>query len=161
MTRPCMLVLVLTTAAGPAAAQAPAVPPPPSSSTAAEDLPAPPAGFVYTSGGRRDPFQTLTRGRATVTDVEGQIRPPGVAGLLAEEVVVRGIVLSSGSFVAMISGPATAQSFTVKTGTRLFDGTVQSINPREVVILQQVSDPLALQKQRQVRKALRSQEEGK
>ena len=49
----------------------------------------------------------------------------------------------------------------VLAGAKLLDGTVQSITPRAVVILQQVSDPLSLQKQREVRKLLRTQEEGK
>jgi hypothetical protein len=38
---------------------------------------------------------------------------------------------------------------------------VQSITPQAVVILQQVNDPLSLHKQREVRKLLRTQEEGK
>lgn len=164
MTRFCFVALVVAAVAGPAAAQAPAAPAPatPAASPAPIDnLPSPGADFTYSPGGRRDPFLTLTRGKTTVVATEGRIRPAGVAGLLAEELVVRGIVLSNGSYVAMVSGPATGQSFTVKTGARLFDGTVQSITPREVVILQQVTDPLSVQKQRQVRRALRTQEEGK
>lgn len=164
MTRVCFVALVVAAVAGPAGAQAPAAPAPPAPAPAAapvDNLPSPPAGFAYAPSGRRDPFQTLTRGKTTVMATEGLVRPAGVAGLLAEELVVRGIVLSNGAYVAMVSGPATGRSFTVKTGARLFDGTVQSITPREVVILQQVSDPLSVQKQRQVRRALRTQEEGK
>jgi Tfp pilus assembly protein PilP len=164
MTRFSLVALVVGAVAGPAGAQAPAAPAPVSPAAVAaptENLPAPATDFAYAAAGRRDPFQTLARGRTAVTSTEGQVRPSGVAGLLAEELVVRGIVLSNGAYVAMVSGPATGQSFTVKTGARLFDGTVQSITPREVVIVQQVSDPLSLQKQRQVRKALRTQEEGK
>ena len=77
--------------------------------------------------------------------------------------MVRGIVLSNGNFVAMVSGPAGAkgQTFSVKAGSRLLDGVVRAIDARSVVIVQQVSDPLSLQKQREVRKLLRTQEEGK
>ncbi len=79
-----------------------------------------------------------------------------------DELNVKGIVRSNGTYVAMVSGASgNRQTYTVKAGSRLFDGTVQSITADAVVILQQVSDPLSLQKQRQVRKPLRTQEEGK
>ena len=97
---------------------------------------------------------------ATLTDTVTGTRPPGAAGILVEELSVRGIVLSNGTYVAMVSGP-TKQTYSVRAGAKLLDGTVQSITPRAVVILQQVSDPLSLQKQREVRKLLRTQEEGK
>ncbi|MGE0816396.1 MAG: hypothetical protein AB7O28_17435 [Vicinamibacterales bacterium] len=153
-------LVILLAAALPVRAQAPAAAPAPAQAAPARDLPTPPADFTYGSGGRRDPFAPLTRGVLPISATGGS-RPAGVAGLGAEELVVRGILLSDGAFVAMISGPAKGQNFTVKAGAKLFDGTVQSINAQEVVILQQLNDPLAVQKQREVRKALRSQEEGK
>jgi hypothetical protein len=61
----------------------------------------------------------------------------------------------------MVSGPGTGQTYSVRAGSQLADGTVQSITLREVVILQQVSDPLSLEKQREVRKSLRAQGDGK
>jgi len=140
---------------GAAAAQPPATPAP------ADNLPSPPPDFTYEAAGRRDPFMTLTRGRGAVTDSSTDTRPAGAAGLLVDELTVKGILLANGTYVAMVSGPGTGQSYSVRAGSRLFDGTVQSITPRAVVILQQVSDPLSLQKQREVRKLLRSQEEGK
>lgn len=143
-------------------AQVPATPAPPAPAPAAADdnLPSPPADFSYSADGRRDPFMTLTRpGRTTVTESPDS-RPAGAAGILVEELVVNGIVLSNGNYVAMVSGPA-KHTVSVRPGTRLFDGTVQSITPRAVVIIQQVSDPLSPQKQREVRKLLRTQEEGK
>lgn len=145
-----------------AAAQAPVVPAPAPAAVAApaDNLPSPPADFSYASAGRRDPFTTLTRGTASVTDNVTGTRPPGAAGILVEELSVRGIVLSNGTYVAMVSGP-TKQTYSVRAGAKLLDGTVQSITPRAVVILQHVSDPLSLQKQREVRKLLRTQEEGK
>lgn len=143
-----------------AAAQAPAAPAPAPVAAPADNLPSPPADFTYASAGRRDPFTTLTRGKSTVTDNVTGTRPAGAAGILVEELSVRGIVLSNGTYVAMVSGP-TKQTYSVRTGAKLLDGTVQSITPRAVVILQHVSDPLSLQKQREVRKLLRTQEEGK
>jgi hypothetical protein len=49
----------------------------------------------------------------------------------------------------------------VRTGDRLLDGTVRAITQSAVVILQQVNDPLSLEKQREVRKVLRQTEEAK
>lgn len=124
------------------------------------DLPSPPPNFTYNPEGRRDPFVNLSR-RGTVAPLpSANARPAGAAGIVVEELVVRGIVLSQGAYVAMVSGPA-GQTFTVRAGSRLFDGTVRAITPEAVVIMQQVSDPLSLQKQREVRKHLRVQEEGK
>ncbi len=86
----------------------------------------------------------------------------GAAGIAVDELVVKGIVLSNGSYVAMVAGAGgKTQTYTVKAGSRLWDGMVQSIAADAVVILQQVSDPLSLEKQRSVRKTLRTQEEGK
>ena len=142
--------------APPAAASAP--PPPPPAPKA--DLPAPPPNFSYSPEGRRDPFLNLSRSGTEASIPLGTARPAGAAGLLVDELSVRGIVQSQGAYVAMVSGPA-GQTFTVRAGSKLFDGTVRSITPQAVVILQQVTDPLSLQKQREVRKTLRVQEEGK
>jgi Tfp pilus assembly protein PilP len=165
MTRLALAVLGTLVLSPPAHAQAaapPATTPAPAPVTpAADNLPSPPRDFVYSAAGRRDPFQTLTRGASAVVAPSAASRPSGAAGLLVEEVTVKGIVRSAGAYVAMVSGPASGQSFTVKAGARLFDGTVQSVSASEVVILQQVTDPLSLQKQREVRKRLRTQEEGK
>lgn len=155
-----LLVLVPFAPAQTPAAPAPAVPPP--AAAPADNLPAPPKDFSYSIDGRRDPFMALARAKTgPLLETEGMKRPSGPAGLLVDELSVRGIVKSAGSFVAMIAGPVTGQSYTVKAGAKLFDGTVQAITASEVVILQQVTDPLSLQKQREVRKRLRTQEEGK
>ncbi len=143
--------------APPAAASAPVTPPvaPPR-----VDLPTPPANFEYRPEGRRDPFMNLSRSGTVATPDGGAPRPAGAAGLGVDELLVRGIVQSQGAYVAMVSGP-TGRTFTIRAGSKLFDGTVRAITPEAVVILQQVSDPLSLQKQREVRKPLRVQEEGK
>lgn len=144
-------------------AQAPATPAPAPAPQAApaDNLPSPPADYSYTAAGRRDPFMTLTRpNKGPVLDPNATGRR-GAAALLVDELTVRGIVLANGNYVAMVSGPGTGQTYSVRAGSRLADGTVQSITPRAVVILQQVSDPLSLEKQREVRKLLRTQEEGK
>lgn len=156
-----LIVLVSISPAQTPAAPAP-VPPPAQATAPADNLPSPPKDFNYAIDGRRDPFMALARPKVgPILEGDGLKRPSGPAGLLVDEVTVRGIVKSTGTFVAMVAGPVTGQSYTVKAGTKLFDGTVQAITASEVVILQQVTDPLSLQKQREVRKRLRTQEEGK
>ena len=154
-----VLASVAAHAQAPPPAQAPAVP---AAAPADDQLPSPPADFTYTAGGRRDPFLSLTvAGPVIQRDLTA--RPAGAAGISVDELSVRGIVLSNGTFVAMVSGAnnAKGQTFSVKAGSRLLDGVVRAIDARSVVIVQQVSDPLSLQKQREVRKLLRTQEEGK
>lgn len=166
MTR-LLFAVALVLASGVARAQtpAPAAPAPaaPAAVKAEDQLPSPPADFTYTPGGRRDPFMTLTRPNKdfSVTS-DPNSRPAGAAGIAVDELSVRGILLSNGAFVAMISGPAgKGQTYSVKAGSKLLDGVVRAIDARSIVIVQQVSDPLSLQKQREVRKFLRTQEEGK
>ena len=158
-------LLVLLTAvllAGTASAQTPAAPPAAAPPAAADaHLPTPPADFTYASGGRRDPFAPLTRGDGSSVSVPTGMRPAGAAGLLVDELTVKGILLTNGTFVAMVSGPGPSQTYSVRAGSKLFDGTVRAIDARSVVILQQVTDPLSVQKQREVRILLRTQEEGK
>lgn len=155
--------LALTVASAlPGDAQAPAAVPPPVATAPAPDLPAPPPDYTYSPGGRRDPFTSLTTKSGPIAGAVPGTVPKGAAGISVDELNVKGIVHSNGSYVAMVSGASgNRQTYTVKAGSRLLDGTVQSISAEAVVILQQVSDPLSLQKQRQVRKPLRTQEEGK
>ena len=44
---------------------------------------------------------------------------------------------------------------------RLLDGVIRSVTPQGIVIMQEVNDPLSLVKQREVRKGLRTSEDGK
>lgn len=139
----------------PAAPAAPAAPPGP-------PLPAPPPNFQYSPEGRRDPFVDLVnRGSDTVRGNNASAkRPEGVPGLETNAIVVRGIMLSRGAFLAMVAGPD-GKIFTVRAGDKLFDGVIRSITAQAVVILQEVNDPLSLEKQREVRKFLRGGEEVK
>jgi Tfp pilus assembly protein PilP len=128
----------------------PAGPPPPT----------PPPNFQYEPGGRRDPFLSLfNRG----TDAKGpQVirRAEGVAGLMTGELVVRGIIQTRGAWVAMVAGPD-GKVYSVRAGDRIGDGVVRNVTAQAVVILQEVNDPLSLEKQREVRKLLRGGEEVK
>ena len=57
----------------------------------------------------------------------------------------------------MLQG-ADQRTYIVRVGDTLFDGVVQSISQEDMVILQQVNDPLSLASQREVRKVLRPTE---
>jgi type IV pilus assembly protein PilP len=116
------------------------------------------APFTYNPGGRRDPFISLL-GKGSDSKNVGT-RPPGVPGLLINEVSVRGIVRNNAGFVAMIQGPDN-KTYVVKAGDRLMDGTVKSIVQDAVVFSQDVNDPLSLVKQKEIRKSLRSAEGGR
>lgn len=119
-----------------------------------------PQGFSYNPEGRRDPFVSLLgRGSNAGPAVPTQ-RPPGLAGLTAAEVSVRGIVKSRGEYVAILQG-ADTRAYIVRPGDKLFDGAVRAITADAVVIRQQVNDPLSLEKERDVRKVLRETEEGR
>ncbi len=126
------------------------------------DLPTPPPNFEYTAEGRRDPFVSLVNRGKTGQDASAATakRADGVPGMLTSELTVRGIVQTRGIWVAMISGPDN-KVYTVRAGDKLADGVVRMVNATTVVILQEVNDPLSLQKQREVRKFLRGGEEVK
>jgi len=141
--------------AAPAPASAPdSAEPTPAAKGAAEQT-IEPVGFAYNPEGRRDPFVSLSdRGSDTRA---GGPRPSGLAGLGAGEVTLRGTLRSRDGFVAMLQG-VDQKTYIVRPGDKLFDGTVSSISQNDLVILQQVNDPLSLEKQREVRKGLRQAE---
>jgi Tfp pilus assembly protein PilP len=137
------------------AAQAPAAQPP----AASQPLPAPPAEtYSYQSEGRRDPFLNLLGavGDGRIASRKGE----GPAGLTVAEISVRGVMESRGALIAMIQGPDN-KTYLVRAGDRLLDGTIKSVTPEGLVIVQEVNDPLSLVKQREIRKLLRSLEDGK
>jgi type IV pilus assembly protein PilP len=131
--------------------------------TSREATPATPApapqGYTYNPAGRRDPFVPLVqRG----SDARGAVvnRPEGLPGVAVSEVAIKGIVQSRGAFVAMLQAPDN-KTYIVRNGDKLFDATVKAVTADAVVFVQQVSDPLSLVKQREIRRPLRPIEEGK
>jgi hypothetical protein len=126
------------------------------------DLPAPPANFEDTIDGRRDPFLSLVnRGADPRTSGNQPVkRAEGVPGLLTTEITVRGIVQTRGEYVAMVAG-VDGKVYSIRAGDKLADGLVRQVTAQAVVILQEVNDPLSLDKQREVRKLLRGGEEVK
>lgn len=160
-----MLGLAILATATTAAAQAPGAQPAAPAAPPAKkvDLPTPPPNYEYTAQGRRDPFVSLVaRGDDGASDTGAATakRLEGVPGMLTSELTVRGIVQTRGAWVAMISGPD-GKVYTVRAGDKLADGVIRMVNATTVVILQEVKDPLSLEKQREVRKFLRGGEEVK
>lgn len=157
---------LMAAAAVPALAQQPAPPakqPAPAEKAAPKpDLPAPPANFEYTVDGRRDPFLSLINRGADPRGTGNQPvqRAEGVPGLMTSEITVRGIVQTRGEFVAMVAG-VDGKVYSIRAGDKLADGVVRQVTAQAVVILQEVNDPLSLEKQREVRKLLRGGEEVK
>ena len=114
-------------------------------------------GFTYNPEGRRDPFVSLLR---RGVDSSQSKRVAGLSGLGTAEVSLRGVVLSQGGFVGIVQG-VDSKTYIVRTGDKLSDGAVRAITADSMVILQQVNDPLSLEKVHEVRKVLRHTEEGK
>ena len=172
--------VVLALALPAAAAQTPAVPAAPAASTpaapstpaaapattpttttgAASPVPAPAPGdaYSYQPDGRRDPFQNLL-GIGSDVRATGK-RADGAAGLSVAEVTVSGVLESRGALIAMIQAPD-RKSYIVHQGDRFLDGTIRSITPQGLTIVQEVNDPLSLVKQREIHKMLRSLESAK
>jgi Tfp pilus assembly protein PilP len=118
-----------------------------------------PQGYAYNPEGRRDPFVSLLK-RGSDARANAGPKLSGLAGLGTSEVSLRGTLASRGAFVGILQG-ADSKTYIVRTGDRLSDGTIRSITADSMVILQQVNDPLSLEKQREVRKLLRQTEEAK
>jgi Tfp pilus assembly protein PilP len=113
-----------------------------------------PPGFAYVPEGRRDPFISLLRRGSDSRAAASGTRPSGLGGLGADEITLRGTLRSREGFVGILQG-ADRKTYIVRAGDRLFDGTIRTITQNDLVIVQQVNDPLSLEKQREVRKVLR------
>jgi Tfp pilus assembly protein PilP len=123
-------------------------------------VPLEPQGFDYAPENRRDPFVSLVR-RGTDTERSTlSTRGPGLGGLETSEVSLKGTVQSGDGYLAIVAG-ADNRTYIVHVGDRLLDGSIRAITPTAMVILQQVSDPLSLEKQREVRKTIRQADEAK
>jgi len=134
----------------PAPAPKPA-PPPPQSAAA-------PEAYTYKPDGRRDPFLSLTNVGADTKATSK--RNEGPAGMVVAEIAVKGIMQSKGTYIAMIQGPD-KKTYIVHPGDKLLDGTIKTISSTELVVTQEVNDPLSLVKTREIHKPLRTIEDAK
>lgn len=140
-----VLLLLAGSAVEPNAAETPAV----EQAAAGRQAPA----WTYDPQGRRDPFVSL-RNRTSNAGT-GANRPPGLAGVSVNEIMIRGIVRSGNDFIALAQSPD-GRTFQLRRNARLFDGVVKQIMIDAVVFTQEVNDPLSLVKQREVRKTMKT-----
>jgi Tfp pilus assembly protein PilP len=142
-------------AGAPTQASPPPQPPAPPASGAAPQQPEKTGpGYTYDPAGRRDPFVSLL-GRGGDLPTNTGSRPAGLPGLLINEVTLKGVLKSAkGEYIALLQSPDN-HTYIVHPGDKVLDGMVKTITQDAVVFSQDVSDPLSLVKQREVRKTIR------
>jgi len=99
--------------------------------------------FTYDPAGRRDPFRSLLEGFEDLEGPAAAERPPGLAGMLVEEVVLQGIIQTPSGILAFVQGRDNL-SYIIREGTQLYNGEVKTIEPKRVVFRQQTNDPKQL-----------------
>ena len=153
-----IVMFALVAAVGQQPAKPPAPTPPSAPPPAAATVPAAPnETYTYEPAGRRDPFVDLLGvGDSAPVGKKGQ----GVAGMVTGEISVRGVMQNGSTLIALVTGPD-KKTYIVKAGDKLLDGTIKAVNEQGLVIVQNVNDPLSLDKTREVRKVLRSLEDAK
>ncbi len=152
-----LAVAVTATFTATLAGQSPSPAPPAQGQPAQAEKPAP-EPYTYHADGRRDPFLTLLN---TGTEPRPVARKgDGLAGLTLAEITVRGIMQSRDALVAMVAGPDN-KTYIVHQGDRLLDGLIKEISREGLVVVQRVTDPLSVVKQRETQKLLQSLEAAK
>ncbi len=106
--------------------------------------------YSYDPAGRRDPFRSLlvreqSRG--------GPQRPPGIAGISIDDLVVHGIWKTKSGYVAQIRATDN-KSYLIRAGDLLYDGEVIRVGPNEVSFRQNLNDPQSVKPFREVTKQL-------
>jgi type IV pilus assembly protein PilP len=122
-----------------------------------QEMEVPPGAYTYNPQGRRDPFVSLLKPVGPAAPGE---RPHGMEGFLIQEIALKGIVKSEGSFIAMLQG-TDGKSYFCKVGQRLFDGQIVAIDKETVTFRQDVTDPLSSVKTRELKKTLYPSEEAR
>ncbi len=109
--------------------------------------------FSYDPAGRRDPFRSLLDG-LDAPDEEGvKVRPPGLPGMLIEELRLEGIIETPGGILAFVLGRDNL-SYIIRPGTKLYNGEVQEILSDRVVFRQQADDPKQMRPYQEVVRVL-------
>ncbi len=105
----------------------------------------------YDSKGRRDPFVSFS------TPLAGDKQPscpgPGLSSRLVEEVTLTGIVSAAQGRRAMLLTPDGHTHFASER-SRLCNGHVLRIDPGAVVFVKRLDDPLAPERQIEIRRLL-------
>jgi Tfp pilus assembly protein PilP len=100
--------------------------------------------FTYDPAGRRDPFRSLRDSVISEDELSDAPRPPGLPGMLIEEIEVQGIIETPDGILAFVRGKDNI-SYIIRRGTALYNGEVKEILPGRVVFRQQVNDPQQVQ----------------
>jgi type IV pilus assembly protein PilP len=167
MSRSTAATLIVLLAASIAAAQAPAAAPTPQpTKPAAVIAPVPESpgqsmiegeesalagrAYSYDPAGRRDPFRSLLVREQNKGGLE---RPPGIAGISIDDLVVHGIWKTKAGYVAQIRATDN-KSYLIRSGDLLYDGEVVRVGPNEVVFRQNINDPQSVKPFREVTKQL-------
>jgi type IV pilus assembly protein PilP len=106
--------------------------------------------YSYDPAGRRDPFRSLL---VREQNRGGAERPPGIAGIGIDDLVVHGIWKTKAGYVAQIRATDN-KSYLVRAGDLLYDGEVVRVGPNEVTFRQNINDPQSVKPFREVTKQL-------
>ncbi|HEX4438619.1 MAG TPA: hypothetical protein VH854_01025 [Thermoanaerobaculia bacterium] len=106
--------------------------------------------YTYDPAGRRDPFRSLL---VREQSKGGVSRPPGIAGISIDDLVVHGIWKTRAGFVAQIRATDN-KSYLIRAGDLLYDGEVTRVGPNEVSFRQNLNDPQSVKPFREVTKQL-------
>ena len=156
-----LIVAAAVLAAAPVSGQAPTpVPATPAAVTTPQVPALEPQGYDYKPSGRRDPFVSLVRRTSEALGTSATARPTGIAGLSVDEITMRGVFKGRNGWTALVRG-VDNRTYSLKAGDELYDGTVKAVTGDAIVVLQNVSDPLSLQKKREVKKLLRPAQEAR
>ena len=101
--------------------------------------------YRYDPQGRRDPFRSLI---GPAPKLEGD-RPPGVAGLLIDEMKLQGVFKTRQGLTGMVQG-VDNKGYLLRVGDKVLDGEVIRITPTSVVFRQEVNDPTRIERYREV-----------
>jgi Tfp pilus assembly protein PilP len=107
-------------------------------------------GYTYDPAGRRDPFRSLL---VRPEDRALGARPPGVAGMSIDEIVIHGIWKTRNGYVAQVRATDN-KSYLIRAGDLLYDGEVTRVGANEVVFRQNINDPQSVKPFREVTKQL-------
>ncbi len=106
--------------------------------------------YSYDPAGRRDPFRSLLIREQSRGGVD---RPPGIAGIAIDDLIVHGIWKTRSGFVAQIRATDN-KSYLIRAGDLLYDGEVTRVGPNEVSFRQNLNDPQSVKPFREVTKQL-------
>jgi Tfp pilus assembly protein PilP len=99
--------------------------------------------FSYDPAGRRDPFRSLRDGFEQAMDGESEPRPPGLPGMMVDEIRLEGIIDTPNGILAFCQGRDSI-SYILRPGTKLYDGEVKEIHFDRIVFRKQSNDPKQL-----------------